>query len=168
MDATSALDSIIEVAIGLAGFSGIIAAVGQRNPGGWGAADQLRLEILLTASGAALVFAFLPFVLAGFMNDPLVWRCSSAVVALWTGGISIFRLRQASSVGIDNAFGLRSWRLGLQATIVLMLIGNVLWWASASLYVLGVLWGLYVAFMTFVRLLLAAWRKSLDDPSPAP
>jgi hypothetical protein len=48
-----------------------------------------------------------------------------------------------------------------------MLVGNVLWWASASIYILGVLWGVFVAFMTFVRLLLDAWRQSTENTSPA-
>jgi hypothetical protein len=37
----SALGSVIEVAIGLAGFSGIVAAVGRRGAGQWSAFDQV-------------------------------------------------------------------------------------------------------------------------------
>ena len=53
-----ALGAAIEVAIAIAGFSGIVAAVGRRGAGDWTSIDQLRLRVLLTASGSAGAFAF--------------------------------------------------------------------------------------------------------------
>ena len=70
----SALGSAIEVAIAIAGFSGIVAAVGRRAAGSWTDSDQLNLRILLTASGATIFFAFLPFLLIGPLDPPVAWR----------------------------------------------------------------------------------------------
>jgi hypothetical protein len=167
MDPESALGSVIEVAIAIAGFSGIVAAVGRRGAGHWTAADQLRLRILLTASGAALVFAFLPFVLADLIAQDLLWRIASGLLAIHTVAISAYRIRQASRGGIADAIGLRPWRLVLQGVVALMLIVNALRWGSPSLYVAGVLWGVFVAFMTFVRLLLDSWHHEPEGPPPA-
>lgn len=163
----SALGSIIEVAIGIAGFSGIVAAVGRRGAGHWTDADQLRLQVLLTASGVALVFAFLPFVLVDLIGDRLVWRSCSALLAIHTTGISIHRIRQASLAGIGQAVGLRPSLLILQAAVALMLGVNAFYWASPSVYVLGVLWGVFAAFMAFVSLLLGGLRHEPDDAPPA-
>ncbi|MGD8280769.1 MAG: hypothetical protein PVF69_06410 [Gemmatimonadota bacterium] len=163
----SALGSIIEVAIAIAGFSGIVAAVGRRSEGHWTDADQLRLRILLTASGVALVFAFLPFVLVDLAGEQLVWRAASALLAIHMGGISAYRVRQASVAGIIEAIGLRWWTLGLQAVVALLLLVNAFYWASASVYVLGVLWGLLIAFLAFVSLLLGGLRHAPEDGPPA-
>jgi hypothetical protein len=163
----SALGSAIEVAIGIAGFSGIVAAVGRRGAGHWSAADQLRLRILLTASGAALIFAFLPFVLVGFVEDALVWRLGSALLAIHTAGITLYRVRQASAAGIVDALQIRRWRAVLPLAVVSLLTANAVWLASSSLYVLGVLWGLVIAFLTFVRLLLESWHEPADEAPPA-
>lgn len=166
MDSESALGSIIEVAIAIAGFSGIVAAVGRRGAGHWTEADQLRLRILLTASGAALVFAFLPFVLADLIDRELLWRIASGLLAIYTVAISAYRLHQASQSGIGEAVGFRLWRLVLQGVVVLMLFGNAFIWGIPSLYVAGVLWGVFVAFMTFVRLLLDSWRHEPEGVPP--
>jgi hypothetical protein len=150
----SALGSAIEVAIAIAGFSGIIAAVGRRGAGHWTDADQLRLRILLTASGAALVFAFMPFLLVDWLDPSLLWRLASGLLALHLTGITIHRRRQASTRGIANVVGMQPRRLILQGAAISLLLANALWLASASIYVLGVLWSLFIAFMTFVTLLL--------------
>lgn len=167
MDSESALGSIIEVAIAIAGFSGIVAAVGRRGAGHWTEEDQLRLRILLTASGAALVFAFLPFVLADLVARDLVWRIASGLLAIHVVAISAYRVRQASHSGIGEAIGLRPWRLMLQGVVALVLIVNAWRWGSPALYVAGVLWGVFVAFMTFVRLLLDSWHQGPGGSPPA-
>lgn len=162
----SALGSVIEVAIAIAGFSGIVAAVGHRGAGNWTAADQLRLRILLTASGVAIVFAFLPFVLMDLLDPSLTWRLASGLLAIHSAAITAHRVRQASHANASEAIGLRAWWLVVVAAVVGMLVGNAVWFASPALYVLGVLWGVFVAFMTFATLLLDAWRQPREASPP--
>lgn len=163
----SALGSVIEVAIAIAGFSGIVAAVGHRGAGRWTAADQLRLRILLTASGVAIVFAFLPFVLVDLLDPSIAWRLASGLLAIHTAAITAHRVRQASHANASEAIGLRVWWLVVVAAVVGMLVGNAVWFASPALYVLGVLWGVFVAFMTFATLLLDAWRQPREASPPS-
>ena len=164
----SALGSLIQVAIAIAGFSGIVAAVGRRSTGYWTDSDQLRLRILLTASGATLVFGFLPFVLVELFELSLVWRLASGVYAIYTVGIAIYRARQLSRSGIHPAaIGLRPWSVLVQVAITAMLVANTVWFASFSAYLLCVLWGLVVAFGAFVTLLVEAWRQPPPGPPPA-
>ena len=149
----------------MAGFSGIVAAVGRRGSGHWTEVDQLRLRILLTASGVALLFAFLPFVLVDLIDPSLMWRLASGLLAAHTIFITACRFRQASVAGIRAAIGFQWFRMTAVVIVVSMLLVNAFWLASSSLYILGVLWGLFVAFLMFVSLLLEAWR---EPPGAAP
>lgn len=164
----SALGSVIEVATAIAGFSGIVATLGHRNAGHWTPADQLRLRVLLTASGATLVFGFLPFLLVDLFELSVVWRISSALYAIYQSGIATYRMRQLSRSGLDpNTIGVRPLSTLLTAGVVAMLAANVVWFASFSVYLLGVLWGLLAAFGAFVALLLGAWRQPPAGSPPS-
>lgn len=163
----SALGSAIEVAIAIAGFSGIVAAVGRRGAGEWTESDQLRLRILLTASGASLGFAFLPFLLTDALPAALVWRIASGLMAGYLAAISALRFRQATLGGITRAIGMSAPGLFLQACMISLLAANAIWLASSSVYILGVLWVLFVGFMAFVTLLLGSWRQRRAEPAPA-
>jgi hypothetical protein len=156
----SALQSAIEVAIGIAGFSGIVGAVAGRTAGQWNAANQVRLRVLLTASGGALIFAFLPFLLIDSFESETVWRSLSALLAVHTTGISIYRRRQSRAAGVSGSVvfsGIPAY--ASQVPVVILMSANAVWLGSAPLYVLCVLWGLVIAFVVFARLLLAAARR---------
>jgi hypothetical protein len=160
----TALGSAIEVAIALAGFSGIVAAVGRRGAGHWEAPEQLLLRILLTASGAALVFAFLPFLLFESFGSSLTWRVGSGLQASYFIVITARRYRQSSSLGAPV---LTSRGIGVQAAVIALLVANAAWISSSSVYVFGVLWTLFTAFITFVRLLLDSWNDPSEGHPPA-
>ncbi len=162
----SALQSAIEVAIGIAGFSGIVGAVAGRTAERWDAADQLRLRILLTASGVSLVFAFLPFLLIDSFEPEQVWRCLSGLYVVFTIGITIHRYRQRRAIEVVGSLVLSGIPPYVyQVPVVALMFSNAVWFGSAPVYVSGVLWGLCIAFVVFARLLLAAaQRRSHGDP----
>lgn len=156
---SEALSSAIEVAIAIAGFSGIVAAVGRRGAGEWTPADQLRLRMLLTASGVSGAFAFFPFILLDTGLDPsLVWRVGSATQSVWLVAIRFYRRRQAIRMGATFEAPHTLFLVVYLATIgVLVLNAAVL--AQPWPYVVGVVYQLSVAFMTFVQLLLDSWHS---------
>jgi len=158
MNWSEALSSAIEVAIAMAGFSGIVVAVGRRGAGDFSSADQLRLRVLLTASGVAGAFAFAPFILLDTgLEEGLVWRLGTAAQAVWFVGIMLYRRRQALQLGtIFVASPRRLVAIYLPAIALLMLNTAVL--GKAWPYVLGVIVQLFIGFMTFVQLLLSSWR----------
>ena len=166
----SALGSLIEVAIALAGFSGIVAAVGRRGAGHWSPVDQLRLRILLTAAGAALAFAFLPFLLIDVMDPSLVWRSCSGVHATFVFGILLYRFREVSVLDVTQALGKRAIAFMFvgASTAFMVSLSNALWFASSSLYVLAIVWHVVSAFLTFVALLLDAWGEPPISTPPPP
>ena len=167
MNWESSLESAIEVAIGIAGFSGIVSAVGRRGAGHWTEVDQFRLRVLLTASGSALVFSFLPFMLIDLIDPTPTWRLVSGLQAIYFLAISSYRVREASASGIARAVGVRPIRLMIQAGIGILLAANAFLFASPSIYVFGVMWSLVFAFMAFVRLLLDTWQDPIEPEPPA-
>ena len=157
-----ALGAAIEVAIAIAGFSGIVAALGRRSPGGWTATDQLQLQALLTASATAGLFAFLPFVLHEATGDShTTWRAGSAAQAVWFLWIMVYRLRQASRVGAE----IRGFRVLIPLTVLTLAaqVFNAALLAQSWLYVVGVIFQLSVGFSAFATLLLRTWRD--DTPT---
>ena len=152
----TALSSAIEVAIGIAGFSGIIAVFGERADRKWGVDDVLRLQMLLTASAVAGLFAFLPFILVSVpLDEMLVWKLGSGLQILWYAIISVFRYRQASLAGASMAVGLTRVMAPLFVVTVILQAANVVALASAWVYVTGVLFQLVVGFAAFVALILS-------------
>ena len=81
MEGEAILQTTAEVSVALAGFTGVVAAFGQRR-GQWTPTDTLRFRAMLTTSLAALVFSILPFAVhhmgAGLAAT---WTTSSALLA---------------------------------------------------------------------------------------
>ena len=157
---TSALESAIQISIAICSFSGIVAAVGRRATGRWTSAEQFLLRQLLTASGATLLFAYFPFVLLDAIPEPTCWRIVSGLLAIWRITIIVRSFRQMAAIADFKARPAVGTVPGL--VIALALVANV-GLALPWLYVVGVLWGLIVAFGSFVSLLLDTW-KSPDEP----
>src|SRR5207342_3080278 len=86
MPISDILIAIAQIAVALAGFSGLVAAIRTAAPEGWHPRDIWSLFWMFGASIGALVLAFLPIWLALF-NWPgdLVYRISSAIASLYIG-----------------------------------------------------------------------------------
>jgi len=152
------LGSSIEVAIAIAGFSGIIAVFGQRDAGEWRAADQLRLRILITASGVALLFSMTPFIaLDAGVSAELFWRVGSGLQATWLVSIFVIRIRQAARSGAANVLRI-PLLLPINLLSVIALVTNAAFYGVSWLYVIGVMFQLSIAFITFSSLLLDLWE----------
>jgi hypothetical protein len=148
----------MEVAIAIAGFSGVVAVFGRRSDGLLQAADQLRLQVLLTASAIALLFSIAPFiVLDAGVSEPLFWRVGSGVQGAWWILISIYRLRQARVVGVPPVIPMRIM-VPLVLIVLLSQVANAAFYALSWVYVIGVVFQLFLAFISFSGLLLDRWR----------
>ncbi len=82
MDQFDAMTIIAELALGIAGFSGVIVALSSR-PGEWSRVDRLRLATLLaTGLGALFLVLFAMMLIMLQVDIDLVWRISSLLMAL--------------------------------------------------------------------------------------
>ena len=98
MNASDELLTVAELAIGLAGFSGVVVAFAYR--GQLTAIDQMRFIALFTIAIATAMFAFLPFAFSHTgLSDPAIWRWSSGLFFAWAlvqGFVLAPRLRRAA------------------------------------------------------------------------
>jgi hypothetical protein len=161
MDPNEALLTTSELALGLAGFTGIIGAFHARS-GPWIPADAWRLASLLSVSLGVLFLSLIPLALANFpLSSETSWRISSFLMALFTAVLFL-------------AIGLRMRRLDADSkqvlnrgTVALVLIGSLLNAIAQLLnsagvfvnmtfavYFAGLVWLLFYACLQFARLLL--------------
>jgi len=149
----SALSSTAQVGIGLAGFAGVVAAL-RSGRDSWSEADQLNLQVLLGASGWAILFSLIPFALLDVLPTRIAWNIMSSIYALVFVGISTFRIIQYRQGKISGGLA-RRVLIGTGPMAILLLTNGVLV-GSAWLYVAVIIWQLINAFLAFVRLFLAA------------
>ena len=87
MEAIESLDTLAEVAITLAGFSGLAAAIRGRPFEVWVPRERFTFWMLFVFSLGALLFALIPSALHHFrLSDDTVWRLASLLMLLFIGG----------------------------------------------------------------------------------
>jgi len=160
----SLFTSAIEVGIGIAGFSGIVAVLGHRSPGAWTSADRGRMGILLQTSFATVLLSFLPLLLSGvIVEKTLVWSVCSGVYAAYTMTSVVVRwpkiqeLRKDPANEVDDVY-VRIIICGLAIAVVLQIV-NLAWLHTGWPYAASVLWTMTVAFTQFVRLMRVLWKS---------
>lgn len=153
MPASDLLLTISQLAVALAGFSGLIAAIRTAAADGWSPRDIWSLSWMLGASIGALVLSLLPLWLSLFeWSDETVYRVSSAVAAVSIG----------SFVGVMAWTGRRLTRAGhpprvryFPATIAFLLgLTSIAMAAGAAGGLRGWITAAYVG--TLIALLLAS------------
>ena len=164
MEASNELLVIAELAIGLAGFSGVVVAF-RRNEGLRAPERFLFISLITTALSAGFL-AFVPFVFhhAG-QSGPTLWMSSSAVMVLvWTGIVwPLFRSIPAemwSAPPLGNIGAAMS--TGLPVLIPLAQIANIVGWqmeSGALLYLVGLLLWLLNTSLSFVSLVLEGSKE---------
>ncbi len=159
MDGHDELLTIAEIAVGLAGFSGVIAAFTQR--GDLPLADRVRFLALFATAFAALVLAFVPIALAysGF-EDQELWQISSATMLL-AGLVSLVpypflvrRIRKEFKTPsmLPGVFLLVP--AGVHLVVQLANAGGWIWQPNFVPYLIGMLLYLYAAGLFFVVIVL--------------
>ncbi len=108
-DPHGTLSIFAEVSIALAGFSGIVIAVGKRSLGSMSALELRRLSNLFFLSGMALGLSLIGLALlsVGFTNPGVIWAWGSATLFLigipWLvrDGVRVVRLDPAERAQIN-------------------------------------------------------------------
>lgn len=88
METTEVLIGIAEIAVALAGFSGVVVVFGSRNAGAWHPGDRLRLGFLIESSLTAAGFSLLALLGIFFFpeDNNSAWVVTSALWALFMCG----------------------------------------------------------------------------------
>lgn len=146
----SALSSTAQIGIGLAGFSGVVAAL-RSVRASWGESDQANLQVLLGASGWSILFSLIPFVALDVLPNHIAWNILSCIYLVVFVGISAFRIVQYRRGGISKGL-VRRVLIGT-VPIALLLFANGVFLGAVWPYVAVVIWQLVNAFTAFARLL---------------
>lgn len=154
MDAGSYLSAVIDIAIGVAGFAGIVAAIRQRRLSTWPAEQLILLQILFTASAAAIAFGLLPsFLVEVGIAEHLVWKTGSVAIFCWIVGAVWFRARQSRKHGVRQQ--IPKYILVFGSIALVLQIYNIAVLGEAWPYLFGITIILVNGFSVFLILVLA-------------
>ncbi len=122
MPLSDLLIAIAQIAVALAGFSGLVAAIRTAAPEGWHPRDIWSLFWMFGASIGALVLALLPLWLALFRwPEALVYRTSSAVAFLYIAVLVCAMVRTSQRLTRKGFPPRIPW---FPSTVVLLLIAS--------------------------------------------
>jgi hypothetical protein len=158
MDQFEGLQTIAEVAVGIAGFGGIVVAI-TRGRQEWQSWDEIRIWGVLVPSISAVPLALLPLGLssAGLASDAL-WRVSSlAMIAVGLTSFLAFGLRFRSTLA-QGPFHpvLGRFLAGGSVLNLLCQASNAVgigFRGSFSVYYFGLLWLLIYSGLEFISLI---------------
>lgn len=161
-----ALSTIAELGIGIAGFSGVVVAIGFRRSS-LELLDRVRVIGLLFGSFGAALLAALPLVLNGSgVAIQTAWRLSSWAFVLHLFSFLAFALvsrRQLSNADAGELHPIMSlFVMGGMSVCTLAVGWNALHDPSAGPYLGGLYFLLLYSCLQFVRLLLV---RPIDSPS---
>jgi len=159
---TTGLEVIAEVAIGLAGFSGVFVALTQS--GTIAPAEKFRLQFLLYASLGAMFLAMIPYaVFARSWSPSAMWQLLGVVVTAYTALLPAFLFKAASMRrGYPELFTIRIMSVQASFMVVAMALSVAVLVApiedKLSYYIGALLVLLAHATVVFIRLLF--YRRS--------
>ena len=131
-----------ELAVAIAGFSGVIVALESQPVGSWAPSRRRDLRVLLQLSGLALVFSLVPLVAYAVADTAGFWRWALAAYGLiHAADVFTFLYRQPDGVR-------RPVWLGLVFALAQILVAALLTDAAAeAMYMISVMWHLGGAAM---------------------
>ena len=163
MDFSEVLVGLAEIAVALAGFTGIVVVFGSRSVGSWLPGDRLRLGFLLEASLTAGGFALLALVLySSIQSAGHAWATVSVLWSLYML-YSLYTSRQRIGKDLEQHHDIdktanRIVFVLFSALIVAQLV-NALWWREFAPVLAALVLNLAGAAMQFARLIRSAFRE---------
>ena len=163
MNDLNSFETIAQLAIGIAGFTGIVLALGKRSQGELTVIERARLLDLLRITFGAGFLSFAPMLVDSFTaNAAVSWRVSHGAFAGWnvfcaTTFIATIRPQELPMVNRVIAVP------GAVVTVFAALVAfGLLQRFSYGIYLTGLLWLLFVSAIQFSGLLLDGWRSASE------
>lgn len=143
---------LAELAVAIAGFSGVVVALEARSVSQWSASRRFNLRVLLQVSGLVVFFSVFPLILERAVAPPASWR-----LALWAYGLvhlvdvtSFIVQRPPDVVGVRRIAPIIGLSLAL-ASLCVAAFGSLL--LSEIVYLSMLVWHIAVAALGFASLL---------------
>jgi hypothetical protein len=161
MDIGSALLAMAQVAVGLIGFSSVLVAL-SGEPSRWSALDSFRIKGMLASAIILLLLSLVPFLLQFLgLAGPLVWRCSTGLLAglLAIGMIAnlraYLRLSESYRAATRPLFVWSIYGVGVLVLVAESTAAAGLLEAAEGTYFLGLFFMLALSSYLIVRFLFA-------------
>jgi len=166
MDVPQALQTIAEISIAFAGFSGLVVAL-RRNTGPLTEVQKYRLRVLLTLAFGAMFLSLLPELLAEFrLVPPLLWVWASVLAAIFSSAFLVWWIaasRRMMRLVPEIFDGFAVFRMASGHVVVAaLLLGVSVGWIverSAGAYTAALIWYLLHAAQQFSRMLFIQPRS---------
>jgi hypothetical protein len=163
LEPESILTTAIEVAIGIAGFSAVVMAIGPRSGNEWPESARLALSALLLMSLSTVVFGFLPLLLlSAAAPESTTWRISSGTHATYLVAVGVYRSRQLLRLPDDGIPRTNlSVVVGMVLVVIILLqVTNAFWLCMPWPYLTSIVLMVVLAFTVFVGLLWRLWSAA--------
>lgn len=162
MDPNGILVASAEIAIAIAGFSGIVLSVAQRRLNELRDGAKLILSVLIMVTASTLVFSFLPLLLAAAeIPEPTLWAVASTLYALYMVSIALYRLSQHRRLAHEERPGGAFVLLPILTMLALALqLANVFWLVTSWPYATSIVMLNVAGLAVFSHLL---WRVATDE-----
>lgn len=157
------LIGITEIAVALAGFSGVVVVFGSRDASGWHPGDRLRLGFLIESSFTAGGIALLALLLYYFyLETPATaWMITSGTWALYML-FSLYsshrRIKENSAIHDDIDEFANGLVTVIFCSLILVQIGNVFVWTAFGPLMAALCFNLAGSAMQFARLIKSAFH----------
>jgi hypothetical protein len=165
MESTDILQTVAQIAMGLAGFGGIAAGLGYRARGNWSNDDQFRLLGMVYTSFVVVFTALLPFVVH-HLGILVPWRvCAFFVLPLelvsLTVALGVFRHGVPTAYNSIASILLVFIHIGTVA-VLLAVCSNLYLGSNFGLYLLAAILILIVSAILFFRLLSTSFKEGVS------
>ena len=151
METSSIITTIAEIAIALVGFSAIVVVLNPKPIREWHASDQFNFRVLVQLAAIVVFFAILPFGTNLMFDEFLAWKYA----LLAYGTFHIFDLSTfvfefpPGALLINRVLTCGGFFVAI-LQILISFIGSTS--TIEATYLLGLVWHLIVAFISFVIL----------------
>jgi hypothetical protein len=153
LDTQSILTTVAEVSIALAGFTGVVAVLGNRRNHDWSPEERLQLRTLVETSLTAMFASFVPSVLfLALDSEPAVWRSANLFLgALHLANLVAFLRRATDAKPTASQKGLIVLGIAMILAHLLTAAGLIPWYVLV--FLVGLLQQVFIAALNFVLLL---------------
>ncbi|MEK6591702.1 MAG: hypothetical protein AABZ67_01340 [Pseudomonadota bacterium] len=151
------LTSAIQVAIAIAGFTGIIIAISKGAQ--ISARERISVSILLLASIATVTFAFLPMIfLNAGVSERSTWMTSSILFVIYFVSIVSYRVTQFRQSGVTMPAAVASG-IGILGIVALLQLANAIFIRDSWPYLILIVSYVIYSFIVFAYLLWSLWTE---------
>ena len=154
---------LTEIAVALAGFTGVVVVFGSHSGGSWLPGDRLRLGFLLEASLTAGGFALLALVLYSSMQDARnAWALVSGLWALYmvySLYASHHRIRENLEHHQDIDITANHIVFAMFSSLIALQLINVVLWHEFAPVLAALVLNLVGAAMQFARLIRSVFHE---------